>query len=302
MNKKLRQISYITTIILIIILCILGFRLLSKPGVTEQPTGSAVSYISSLSAMDAASVNAALHSSTQKNEPIASSTDSSISIEASSSEVISVSSSEVSSETDAESLAKPVPEDWLLQAASANIKLLSPGELADLRSRFSSTIIIGDSMAQSFSEYGILDEMHVFYKRGATIDLLSDLLPEVAAQYPVNVIFYTGLNDANKYIMIDDYIAEYMRRINEIRSLLPDVNVYVCSMLPPSDVLGATRDDLVRAPMFSGSLYTMCTENNIGYIDTYWMVNQAFYLDDGIHFKADFHHLLLQYMAYIVGL
>lgn len=193
-----------------------------------------------------------------------------------------------------------IPAEWAEQINNANITTLTDEELAAIRAQLSNTIIIGDSMAQAALEYGLLDDMHVAYIRGATVDLLGPAITEAAGLSPERVIFFTGLNDANRFIDYNEYTAEYLNRVNELRALLPDVEIYICSMLPPSDALGAVRDDLVRAPYFSIALQQMCEVNNINYIDTYWMVNQKLYMEDGIHFKSSFYHMWMRYISLII--
>ncbi len=191
---------------------------------------------------------------------------------------------------------------WQEQINSGNITVLTEEERASYRSRFSSCVVIGDSMAQAVLEYGFLDSSHVFYRRGYAIGQLDGAIDEALAMYPSTVIFFTGLNDTDYYDDPEFYAAIYLEKIQYVQSTLPNANVYVCSMLPPSDALGAVRADLARAPLYDAALESICNANGINYIDTKWMVNQSLYMADGIHFISEFYDIWIQYMAYCTGL
>lgn len=191
---------------------------------------------------------------------------------------------------------------WKSQIDSASITTLTEEERGAYRSRLSSCALIGDSMAQAALEYGFLDSAHVFYRRGYAIGQLGDAIREAAAMLPSTVIFFTGLNDTDYYAEPALYAEAYLEKIQEVKFLLPDARIFVCSMLPPSDALGATRPDLARAPLYDEALRNMCSEKGISYIDTSWMVNQALYMGDGIHFVSSFYDVWIQYVTRCMGL
>lgn len=191
---------------------------------------------------------------------------------------------------------------WKAQIDSASVTVLTEEERANYRSRLSGCAVIGDSMAQAALEYGFLDSAHVFYRRGYAVGQLGDAIAEAAAMLPSTVIFFTGLNDTDYYAEPALYAAAYLEKIQELKALLPDVRVFICSMLPPSDALGAVRPDLARAPLYDDALRNMCSEQNIGYIDTRWMVNQSLYMADGIHFVSSFYDIWIQYVTKCAGL
>lgn len=188
------------------------------------------------------------------------------------------------------------------QIETANITVLSESERADYKKRLENCVVIGDSMAQAALEYGFLDDSHVFYKRGAAIGDLTDTIKQASSMLPTTVIFFTGLNDTDRYPEIADYQSAYFEKLQYAKSLMPQATIYVCSMLPPSDAFGATRPDLARAPYYDAALKDMCLSSGIGYIDTNWMVNQSLYMQDGIHFVSSFYDLWIQYICACTGL
>lgn len=306
-KKKRRQwIPFICAALLVIII-LLTWTLFFAPSHTTDPAALAdgLAYLDALENRNAADINAqilAANSSQPETvvyipsdtEPAPSGTEAAPSSSESAPETTS--SSETAPEEDEQLLL------WKAQIDSAAITTLTEEERASYRSLLSGCAVIGDSMAQAALEYGFLDGSHVFYRRGFAVGQLGDAITEAAAMLPSTVIFFTGLNDTDYYAEPELYAAAYLEKIQELKALLPDVRVFVCSMLPPSNALGAVRPDLARAPLYDDALHRMCDEQGIGYIDTTWMVNQALYMTDGIHFISSFYDIWIQYVTRCIGL
>lgn len=183
------------------------------------------------------------------------------------------------------------------QINNLTIPELSPEEIAGYQQKYANTIVIGDSMAQAVYEYGLLDGNHVYFERGASISMLSEEIDEAMAMLPSKVIFFTGLNDTDYFEDPNAYAAAYQDRINQVLSWNPTVEVYICSMTPPSNELGVARPDLARAPEYDAALQNLCASTPYHYIDLNWIVRQELYLEDGIHFDYSFYTVWLQYAA-----
>ncbi len=183
------------------------------------------------------------------------------------------------------------------QINNLTIPELTPEELAGYQQKYANTIVIGDSMAQAVYEYGLLDGNHVYFERGASISMLSEEIDEAMAMLPSKIIFFTGLNDTDYFDDPNAYAAAYQDRINQVLSWNPAVEIYICSMTPPGNELGAARPDLARAPEYDAALQNLCASTTSKYIDLNWMVRQELYLEDGIHFDYSFYTVWLQYAA-----
>lgn len=194
-----------------------------------------------------------------------------------------------------------IPEELASQIAELNIPDLSPEEIAMLRQRLNTTVFVGDSMAQAILEYELLDENHVRYQRSASISQLYDLTQEALAMLPDRIIFFTGLNDVDVFEDPQDYYYAYLERIGQVQAADPDIRIYVCSLLPPSDELAGWREDLARSPLYDEQLQRVCDDTAAQYIDAKWMVRQELYLEDGIHFNYSFYTVLLKYIAQVIG-
>lgn len=161
-------------------------------------------------------------------------------------------------------------------------------QLAKDRNILKDCVVIGDSMAQAVLEYGFLDEAHVFFERGAIIRELGGQIEAASAMLPRTVVFFTGLNDTD-HETVDSYVEAYASQIAYVKSLLPDAEIFICSMTPPSDDLAAEREDLAMSVYYADALKTWCEENDILYLDLSFLVSQDRYLEDGIHFNYTFY-------------
>ena len=161
-------------------------------------------------------------------------------------------------------------------------------QLAKDRNILKDCAVIGDSMAQAVLEYGFLDEAHVFFERGAIIRELGGQIEAASAMLPRTVVFFTGLNDTD-HETVDSYVEAYASQIAYVKSLLPDAEIFICSMTPPSDDLAAEREDLAMSVYYADALKTWCEENDILYLDLSFLVSQDRYLEDGIHFNYTFY-------------
>ena len=186
--------------------------------------------------------------------------------------------------------------DLKAQVESGEAKELTPEEIGRLKSKLEGTVIIGDSMAQAAIEYNLMPETSVFFQRGGITRELGPVTEKAVALYPENVIFFTGLNDAD-HETYDSYPEAYAERVAQVRAALPDAKIWICSMTPPSDALGAVREDLARAPVFDQVLEAWCAASpDATYVDLKWLVRQDWYMADGIHFKRSFYLIWLQYL------
>ncbi len=174
---------------------------------------------------------------------------------------------------------------------------LSEDELAAFRSRFSETVFFGDSMAQALGTYGIVPENRVLYLRGGVLQTLLPKADELAGLYPAQVIIWTGLNDCNFYMeKYEEYTQDLRTLLQKVSAVCGAENVTVLSLLPPSDALGAVRDDLRQAPVFDQILQNVAAEQGVRYLDTCWIVRQRLYDADGIHFQKEFYEILARYL------
>ncbi len=190
-------------------------------------------------------------------------------------------------------------EAWQREAESNAVRFLTAEELAWFRNRLGDTAFIGDSIAQALVTENVLPESMVFYKRGVLLKEIDGLVDRAIAARPKNFVFVKGLGDVD-HEDPPSYIVRYEGLIAKIRAAVPDANIYICALLPPSNALAATREDLARSWMFDDELRIHCPAMGATYIDLHWLVQQHLYLSDGIHFKASYYQLFLRYVTVCV--
>ena len=192
-------------------------------------------------------------------------------------------------------------KEWNEKLDQGDVRNLSAEEQQQIHAMFMNTIFFGDSMTQAIGDYGFIDMSQVVYKRSASLDALLDKIPEVAAVYPERVIIFVGLNNCNFYKTPEDFATAFTALVQKLREQIPGVTLCVSSLLPPSDVLGSTRADLVRAPMYDALLNHTANILGVEYIDANWIVRKQKYLKDGIHMNRTFYRVWFRYLQMLMG-
>ncbi|MBR5658271.1 MAG: hypothetical protein IKX10_02600 [Lachnospiraceae bacterium] len=192
-------------------------------------------------------------------------------------------------------------EEWNEKLDLNDVRNLTNEEQQQIHAMFMNTIFFGDSMTQAIGDYGFIDMSQVIYKRSASVDALIEKIPEVAAVYPERVVIFVGLNNCNYYKTPEDFVTAFTALVQKLREQIPGVTLYVSSLLPPSDVLGSTRADLVRAPMYDALLNHTANMLGVNYIDSKWIVRQQNYLKDGIHMNRTFYRVWFRYLQLLMG-
>ena len=185
-------------------------------------------------------------------------------------------------------------ESWRQEAETNQVRMLSAEELAWFANRLNDTVFVGDSITQALITDGVLPESLVFYKRGVILREIGPTLDRALSVYPKNVVFLKGLNDCDAEEP-DTFIQRYTDWVAYIHEKLPGAKIYICSLLPPSNALGAVRPDLARSYLYDDALQAWCPGAGVTYIDLHWLVYQHLYLSDGIHFTKSFYQLFLRY-------
>ena len=192
-------------------------------------------------------------------------------------------------------------KEWNEKLDLNDVRNLSAEEQQQIHSMFMNTIFFGDSMTQAIGDYGFIDMSQVVYKRSASLDALKEKIPEVAAVFPERVVIFVGLNNCNYYKTPEAFADAFTAMVESLREQIPGVSLYVSSLLPPSDVLGSTRADLVRAPMYDALLNHTANLLGVEYIDANWIVRQQNYLKDGIHMNRTFYRVWFRYLQMLMS-
>lgn len=305
-RKNTGRILFIAEGGAIVVLLIVLLMLLHRSG-SEIPknTEEGRAYIASENAKDPARMLEVIKEARQAAERSAAESRSSLPEEESEAdpggENVPEDTQETASETGIPDGETIVPKELQEQILTLDIRELTTEEIALLRQRYDSAVIVGDSMTQAVLEYEFLDENHVKYQRSTSISQLYDRTQDALAMLPDRIVFFTGLYDVDVFAADpQDFYNAYLERVNQVLAFDPDIQIYICSLLPPADFLGI--DNLERSPEYDAQLQRLCNETAAHYVDTNWMVRQELYLEDGIHFDYDFYTIWIQYVAGTIGI
>lgn len=172
-----------------------------------------------------------------------------------------------------------------------------------LKEKFSGAVVIGDSVAQGFSEYDILNTSSVVSKIGVHLYETDELLTQAEALSPGTVFLALGRNDlASTEGDVDKFISQYTEVLDQIAKELPDANVFVDSIFPVQE--SAIEDDPYLADIadYNVALKELCDSRSIGFIDNTDLVEDQYFEPDGQHFKADFYPIWAEHMAEVAAL
>lgn len=161
----------------------------------------------------------------------------------------------------------------------------------NLIDKFSSSVILGDSRAESIVSYEILDSSPVVAYKGRNLisaQKEGDINKAISLA-PANLFLTYGLNDVELYGDSSDFIKEYEKVIKDIQSKLPNTKIYVNSIFKVKDKAISESPSLKNVPQFNTAIINMCNKLGVTYIDGSSIVDESSYEDDGIHFKPGFN-------------
>ncbi|WP_434793635.1 hypothetical protein TPDSL_35370 [Terrisporobacter petrolearius] len=164
-------------------------------------------------------------------------------------------------------------------------------EKINLIDKFSSSVILGDSRAESIVSYEILDSSPVVAYKGRNLisaQKEGDINKAISLA-PANLFLTYGLNDVELYGDSSDFIKEYEKVIKDIQSKLPNTKIYVNSIFKVNDKAISESPSLKNVPQFNAAIINMCNKLGVTYIDGSSIVDESSYEDDGIHFKPGFN-------------
>lgn len=173
-------------------------------------------------------------------------------------------------------------------------------ERIDIYSLFKDYVILGDSRAYGFSHFQFLDHSRVLAGGGDTIRNVRDHMNRIKNLDPSYIYLCYGINDAGIGIWKtpEDYAAEVLTVINELREALPDAEILYSSIIWISDTAEANYPKWGQIYDFSEACRSMCLENGIKYVDNdeicLLLKEQNMWAGDGIHLSKSFYKFWAQ--------
>lgn len=184
------------------------------------------------------------------------------------------------------------------EKVQANLDALRQSLLDDpdqVWSQFTDFVIIGDSRAEGFDAYEFLPENRVLATKGLLISYLysDEVTDALQTMQPTKIWLVFGNNDigdSQNPGWLDNWVSNYREAVTEIRNLLPNAAVFVCSILPVIEP--ASEDPCYDAiPDVNEALAGMCAQTGAVFEDATAQLegHPEFFEPDGMHFTYDFY-------------
>lgn len=168
---------------------------------------------------------------------------------------------------------------------------------------YDDSVILGDSQAEGFSVYGFLNSARVAAVKGKNLKTCEDHVQQAINLNPSKVFMTYGMNDMIIYQSnVSGFIEQYTKVANQIKAALPDVQIYISSVIPAGSQAIAKKPGLAYSAEYNAALQTMCQQNGFTFINVNPVFNASYYEPDYIHTNKEFHRIWLNCMASESGL
>ena len=164
-------------------------------------------------------------------------------------------------------------------------------------------VLLGDSRAEGFAEYGILDQSRVLAQIGISLGETEPYVEKAVGLNPEKIFLSYGLNDLGATGgNAEKFHEEYRKVIETIKAALPESGIYVTTILPVQQS-ALERDPILRhIEEFNQAIRELCTEEQVTCIEIGDLVSEELYEADGEHFCMEFYPLWFERMAEIAEL
>lgn len=160
----------------------------------------------------------------------------------------------------------------------------------------SDAVIIGDSRAEGFGSYQIIDPTRVLATIGERADKISTWKDQVAALQPSTIYISYGGNDLSyntgHELDPDGYAKLYEKQIDELLEVDPNARIAINSIIEPTPAIAAAEPWWSKRDDFNRQLKELCERRGWVYIDNSSLSdggNAPIYDADGMHFLASFY-------------
>ena len=171
------------------------------------------------------------------------------------------------------------------------------------KEKFASSIVMGDSIAEGFSEYDLLNASSVVSKIGVHLYELEEQVQQAADLNPQVIFLALGMNDVIATAGdTEQFLEQYEAVVAQLREAVPNAHIYVNSIFPVQDSAIEKEPELAQISEYNTVLRQMCDDLQRGFIDNTDLVQDQYYEEDGVHFKAEFYPLWADRMAEVAAL
>ena len=172
-----------------------------------------------------------------------------------------------------------------------------------IKEKFTGSVVLGDSVAQGFLEYDILNASSVVAEIGVHLNELDEQIEKVKELSPGVLFLYLGMNDVTATNGdVESFVSEYRAVLTHLKEEVPDAHIFVNSIFPVQEKATAGEPLLVRIPDYNEALKELCDSQTVAFIDNTSLAEEQYYEQDGVHFKADFYPIWAERMAEVAAL
>lgn len=174
-----------------------------------------------------------------------------------------------------------------------------------LREKFDSSVILGDSIALGFSEYGVLNSSSVVAEIGAQIgdeEAVKEQIEKAKEMNPQMVFLCCGVNDIKNGMEVEKFTSAYKKILVYIQKELPDTKIFVNAIFPVQTSVTAEYESLGEIEEYNEKLRELCDNKQIAFLDDTDLVKSQDYEEDGIHFVAEFYERWAEEIAEVAEL
>ena len=176
-------------------------------------------------------------------------------------------------------------------------------EARSYKEKFASSVVMGDSITEGFSEYDVLNASSVVSKIGVHLNELDEQVQQVKELDPQVIFLAYGMNDVISTAGdTDQFLEEYETLVDQLREEVPNAHIYVNSIFPVTDSAVKKEPELAQISEYNTALKGMCDEMQVGFIDNTELVEDQYYEEDGVHFKAEVYPIWAERMAEVAAL
>lgn len=170
---------------------------------------------------------------------------------------------------------------------------------------YEDSVLLGDSIAESILDFRLLRKNNVLARRGKCIDMIDEDIEKVFVLCPKIIYMEFGKNDILHFHKdVKAFIRVYTEKILKIKETLPDVQIYVNSIIPMQKEVMEKNGGRKVLDEFNEGLYLMCQHFDLTYVDNETLMdwNDEIFEFDGIHPKYPYYSLWLAHMAKTAGI
>ncbi|WP_185929323.1 GDSL-type esterase/lipase family protein [Paenibacillus popilliae] len=178
----------------------------------------------------------------------------------------------------------------------------SMNENTELKSLFKESVFFGDSITEGFTFHDVLDKTNVFGEAGKTafFALEDNDVAKVAERNPKHLFIALGSDDIlwPTENPLQEGIQNYGKLLDQIKEKIPQTKVTILSVTPVTEKALKEEPRYSNIAAYNQMLKELADKKQVKYVDVSSVAEQnpALYDEDGIHFKAEFYPLLLDFL------